>query len=56
MNSADLTYGDATEVARYLMGAEGVTLDELHSALINALVRIAALEASRNPPASGQTK
>ena len=44
MTPAELTYGEAREVSDYLNTKEGVTQDELHSALINALNRITGLE------------
>lgn len=44
MTSAQLTYGDAREVAEYLLTANEVTKDDLHSALCNAMERIAHLE------------
>ncbi len=45
MNSVDLTYGPADQVAGRLDNSPGVKHEELHSALVNALNRIANLEA-----------
>lgn len=45
MNHAGLTHGEAGDVADHLMGAEDVDVSALTGALINALYRIARLEA-----------
>jgi hypothetical protein len=44
MTTAELTYGEAAEVAEYLLTGTKVTQDDLHSALCNAMERIARLE------------
>jgi hypothetical protein len=45
MNSAGLTHGAASDAADYLNSTSSPTQDELLSALVNALNRIARLEA-----------
>jgi hypothetical protein len=44
MRAAQLIYGEASDVADYLMGATKVDVDTLTGALINALQRIDRLE------------
>jgi hypothetical protein len=46
--STNLTHGSAEEVERWLMSADGVTTDDLHGALCNAMRRIAYLESRLN--------
>lgn len=43
-NPPELTYGDAADVADHLMSAPDVELTDIHSALVNALRRVATLE------------
>jgi hypothetical protein len=45
MNSAGLTYGAASDAADHLHSADEVTHGDLVAALVNALNRIARLEA-----------
>jgi hypothetical protein len=44
MTSAQLTYGEAKEVARFLLTSNVVTHDDVSAALCNAMQRIDQLE------------